>query len=312
MIVLTGATGYVGAALCAALEQQGQPLRLLARSKDAIKGAIDAAARVEWVHWDPVGGDDLPEDVFDGVSVVIHCAGLAHRHADERDYQRINIEATLDLAQHAMEAGVSHFIYVSSLNVVPAETVSPRCPAHQHPEPQERYAASKWRAEQALCQMFAEGHCQLTVVRPGLVYDIELTANLKTVNSMLRWWPWRLPSVGQRSMVARKDLVTLLIGCALGESGAPAGEETLVATDGVAYDAERISRALSQGLKWGAMPHWLCRLAGRALDWKKGNEAGTHWRSLSANHWTGDAPVVTGWQPSETLESLAAREGRFS
>ena len=109
-------------------------------------------------------------------------------------------------------------------------------------------------------------------------------------------------------MVARGDLVALLISCALGTSGAPAGEETLVATDGVIYDAESISRALSQGMKWGVMPQWLCRLAGRVLDWKKGSEAGSHWRGLSADHWTGDAPVVAGWQPSLSLESFAARE----
>ena len=305
MIVLTGATGYVGAALRAALEQRGQPLRLLARAAHA----MNETSHVEWVQWDMGSGVDLPDGVFDGVSAVIHCAGLAHRHADERDYRRINIESTSDLAQRALGAGVSHFIYVSSLNVVPAEAVSPWDPAHKYPEPQESYAASKWRAEQTLCQMFTESHCQLTVVRPGLVYDIELTANLKTVNSLLRWWPWLLPSVGHRSMVARGDLVALLISCALGESGAPAGEETLVATDGAVYDAERISRALSQGMKWGVMPQWLCRLAGRVLDLKKGSEAGIHWRSLSANHWTGDAPAVTGWQSSVTLESRAAQEG---
>ena len=109
-------------------------------------------------------------------------------------------------------------------------------------------------------------------------------------------------------MVARGDLVALLISCALGTSGASAGEEILVATDGAVYDAERISRALSQGIKWGEMPKWLCRLAGRVLDWKKGNEAGSHWRGLSADHWTGDARVVVGWQPSLRLESFAARE----
>ena len=304
MILLTGATGYVGAALRAALEQRGLSLRLLTRAEDTICGAPHG----ERVHWDMSSGDDLPEGVFDGVSSVIHCAGLAHREADERASQRINVEATSDLARRALEAGVSHFIYVSSLNVVPAEALSPLHSADYYPEPQERYAASKWRAEQLLCQVFAERHSQLTVVRPGLVYDIELTANLKTVNNALRWWPLCLPSVGHRSMVARGDLVALLISCALGTSGAPAGEDTLVATDGVIYDAERISRALSQGMKWGVMPQWLCHLAGRVLDWKKGNEAGSHWRGLSADHWTGDAPVVAGWQPSLTLESFAARE----
>ena len=302
MILLTGATGYVGAALRAALERQGQSLRALTLADNAIIGTPPG----EWVHWDMSGGDDLPGDVFDRVSAVIHCAGLAHRQADERDYQRINVEATSHLARCALEAGVSHFIYVSSLNVVPAGVVSPRKSVRHYPEPPERYAASKWRAEQSLCKLFADSQCQLTVVRPGLVYDIELTANLKTVNRALRWWPWCLPSVGHRSMVARGDLVALLISCALGTSGAPAGEETLVATDGVIYDAESISRALSQGIKWGVMPQWLCRLAGRVLDWRKGSEAGTHWRSLSADHWTGDAPVATGWQPSVTLESRAA------
>ena len=304
MILLTGATGYVGAALRAALEQRGQPLRLLARATHA----ANEKSHGEWVQWDMGSGDDLPGGAFDGVSTVIHCAGLAHRHADEREYQRLNVEATSDLARRAVDAGVSHFIYVSSLNVVPFSAPSARNPAHQYPEPKERYAASKWRAEQSLGQMFAGSHCQLTVLRPGLVYDVDLTANLKTVKSLLRWWPWILPSVGRRSMVARRDLVTLLVSCALGESGAPTGEEILSVTDGAVYDAERISRALSQGIKWGVMPQWLCRLAGRALDLRDGNEAGTHWRSLSADYWTGDAPAVTGWQSSVTLESRTASE----
>ena len=304
MILLTGATGYVGAALRAALDQRGQPLRVLARAMDA----TNETSHVDWAQWDMGSGDHLPGGAFDGVSAVIHCAGLAHRRADERDYQRLNVEATSDLARRAVDAGVAHFIYMSSLNVVPLDAPSAGDPAHQYPEPKERYAASKWRAEQSLRPMLAESHCQLTVLRPGIVYDAELTANLKTVKSVLRWWPWLLPSVGRRSMVARGDLVALLVSCALGESGAPMGEEILSATDGAVYDAERISRALSQGIKWGVMPQWLCRLAGRALDWRGGTEAGTHWLSLSTDYWTGDAPVVTGWQPSVTLESHAASQ----
>ena len=304
MILLTGATGYVGAALRAALEQRGQPLRALARAPRA----TNETSPVEWVQWDMGSGDNLPGGVFDGVSAVIHCAGLAHRHADERDYQRLNVEATSELARWAVDAGVPHFIYVSSLNVVPFDAPSAGDPADHYPEPKERYAASKWRAEQSLRPILSGSHCQLTVLRPGLVYDVELTANLKTVKSVLRWWPWLLPSVGRRSMVARGDLVTLLLSCALGESGAPTGEEILSATDGAVYDAERISRALSQGIKFGVMPQWLCRFAGRALDWRDGNEAGTHWRSLSADYWTGDAAVVRGWQPSVTLESCAVSQ----
>ena len=106
MILVTGVSGYVGAALRAALEQRALSLRLLTRAENTISGAPHG----ERMHWDMSSGDDLPEGVFDGVSSVIHCAGLAHREADERAYQRINVEATSDLARCALEAGVSHFI----------------------------------------------------------------------------------------------------------------------------------------------------------------------------------------------------------
>ena len=101
MILLTGATGYVGAALRAALEQRDQPLRLLARATHA----TNETSHVEWVQWDMGSSGHLAGGVFDGVSAVIHCAGLAHRHADERDYQRLNVEATSELARWAVDAG---------------------------------------------------------------------------------------------------------------------------------------------------------------------------------------------------------------
>ena len=66
MILLTGATGYVGAALRAALEQRGQPLRLLERATHA----TNETSHGEWVQWDMGSGDDLPGGAFDGVSTV--------------------------------------------------------------------------------------------------------------------------------------------------------------------------------------------------------------------------------------------------
>ena len=63
MILLTGATGYVGAALRAALERRFI-VAALTRAEDTICGAPPG----EWVHWDMSSGDDLPEGVFDRVS----------------------------------------------------------------------------------------------------------------------------------------------------------------------------------------------------------------------------------------------------
>ncbi len=302
MLLLTGATGYLGAGLCAAMTDRDIPVRLAGRSAPAEAG-------VEWMHYDMSVPDDPPEGLFANVSCVIHSAGLAHRRAREGDYQCVNVEGTGRLAAAAAAAGVPHFIYLSSLNVVPADACTPDAEADAYSEPQELYAASKWRAEQVLQEVFlgAPGSA-LTVVRPGLIYDEALTANLRLVDLLMRYWPALLPAIGRRSMVARPDLVELIISCAQGTSGAPAGRAILAAIDGECYDAEKISRALSTRPKRGVTPQWLCKLGGRLLDWRQGNVGGTTWRGLSANQWCGTPPEIEGWQARLTLTACRAQK----
>jgi len=301
MILLTCATGYVGAALRAALDQRALPLRLLGRYSNS-------SSESGWAYYDMADAEPPSDALLSEVSCVIHCAGVAHRYAGESDFRRVNVEGTVRLAKAAVAAGVSHFVHVSSMNLVPADAPSPQAAAEHYPEPPEGYAASKWQAEQALAELCAGSSCMLTIVRPALVYDTELTANLKTMDRLLSWWPFLLPAIGHRSMVGREDLVELLVNCALGDSGAPKGEGTISATDGECYDALRISRALSVTTKWGVMPRWLCRIAGALLDWRRGYPTGTFWQGLSASHWFGPTPAVTGWRPRRTLESRFTNE----
>ena len=164
------------------------------------------------------------------------------------------------------------------------------------------------RAEQVLQKAFGASGSALTVVRPGLIYDEALTANLRLVDLLMRSWPALLPAIGRRSMVARPDLVELIISCAQGISGASGGLSVLTAIDGECYDAEQISRALSTRSKLGVTPQWLCKLGGRLLDWRQGNVAGTTWRGLSSNQWCGTPPEIEGWQARLTLASCRARK----
>ena len=273
MILLTGATGYVGAALRAALEQRQSPLRLAGRS-------AEHQEELAWVHHD-LSDEEAPAGaLLADVSCVIHCAGVAHRYAGESEFRRINVEGTVRLAKAAVAAGVPHFVYVSSMNVVPMDAKSAQEKAEHYPEPSEAYAASKWQAEQSLTELCVNNDCLLTIIRPGLVYDAELTSNLKTMERLLRWWPLLFPAIGRRSMLARADLVDLLVSCARGNAGAPTGEGVIAATDGECYDAQRISRALSVTTKWGVMPRWLCRMGCRVLDWARGYPAGASWQGL--------------------------------
>lgn len=299
MFLLTGASGYVGRAVQQIMAQRGHALRVASRSRQM-------GQRTNTVFYD-IDQDGLPGlQSLAGVSCVIYCAGLAHRRAIPDQYQTINVEAPAQLAALAAASGVRHFIFVSSLNVVPVAASQPDLDAAGYDEPGEHYAASKWLAEQRLQKTLLGTGCALTIVRPGLVYDVELVANLAYLARLVRWCPVSLPDVGCRKMVSRQDLAALIASCAEGCSGAPVGQPVVVGTDGQCYSAARVSKGISARVLAIAIPAWLCRMAGRVIDLSRGFEAGVTWRAISHHYWCGSAPTVKGWQAELTLESHRA------
>ena len=299
MFLLTGASGYVGRAVQQIVTQRGHALRVAGRSRQM-------GQRAGTVFYD-IDQNGLPGlESLAGVSCVIHCAGLAHRLATPDRYQTINVEAPAQLAALAAASGVRHFIFVSSLNVVPVDASQPDLDAAGYDEPDEHYAASKWLAEQRLQQTLAGTGCALTIVRPGLVYDVELVANLAYLARLVRWCPVSLPDVGCRKMVSRQDLAALIASCAEGGSGSPAGQPVVVGTDGQCYSAARVTNGISGRGLAVAIPAWMCRMTGRVIDLSRGLDAGATWRAISHHYWCGPAPAVRGWQAELTLESCRA------
>jgi nucleoside-diphosphate-sugar epimerase len=248
------------------------------------------------------------EALFRDVSCVIHCGGLAHRLASWADYERVNVQATRQLADAAGRMGVPHFLFISSLNTVPAAAHIADSDATLYPEPNDGYAASKWQSEIALKAICQRHEQALTIIRPALIYDKELTANLARLAHLMRWWPAALPAVGNRCLVSRPDLIELIVDRAAQSLPRTAPSTVLAVTDGQQYDAARISSALSAGRCWGMTPEWLCRWGGRALDWRGALEPGATWRALTQHYWIGAQPSISGWQPKWTLDSLCLAE----
>jgi nucleoside-diphosphate-sugar epimerase len=248
------------------------------------------------------------ETLFRDVTCVVHCGGLAHRLASRADYERVNVEATRHLADAAGRMGVPHFLFISSLNTVPAAAHLADSDATFYPEPNDGYAASKWQSEialKAICQRYEQA---LTIIRPALIYDKELTANLARLAHLMRWWPSALPAVGNRCLVSRPDLIELIVDRAAQSLPSTTPATVLAVTDGQQYDAARISSALSAGRCWGMTPEWLCRWGARALDWRGALEPGATWRSLTQHYWIGAQPSISGWQPKWTLDTLCLAE----
>lgn len=291
MIALTGASGYLGRALLAALRQEGADVVSVGRTAPS----------------EPVGHRELDLSAnagfrvaLDGVRSVIHAAGLAHNLGSAEAYEQVNVRATMALADAAIAAGARRFIFVSSLNVVPANADDPRCRAASLPRPDTAYAHSKWRAEQTLEALFAHSSTELVIVRPALIYDLDLTANLATLHRLARRLPFALPAVGARSMIDREDLVRLLCHLALTQDALMQAVPPLVATDGECYSAKRIGRALGAKASL-SLPISVWKLLSRVWDLRTHGTAGATWQSLAQDHWCGHGR----WTP-KLLSALAA------
>ena len=301
MLLLTGATGYLGRALCAALRTRGVKVRVAGRR-------APEGWEHDWGFYDLDSPSMPSETLFRDVTCVVHCGGLAHRLATRTDYERANVHATSQLADAAGRMGVPHLLFISSLNTVPIAAQLADADASLYPEPTDGYAASKWQAEielRAICQRHEQA---LTIIRPALIYDKELTANLARLCQLMRWWPATLPAVGNRCLVSRPDLVDLIIDRGVQSLPGTTPSTVLAVTDGQQYDAARISAALSAGRCWGMTPAWLCRWGGLASDWRGASEPGATWRALTQHYWSGAQPSIAGWQSKWTLESLCLAE----
>ncbi|KPQ29090.1 MAG: nucleoside-diphosphate-sugar epimerase [Marinobacter excellens HL-55] len=178
LVLVTGASGFVGGYLVGALANEGRfNVRTLSR-KSRQECPINTEQRV-LSH--PFSLENLDLAVG-GVDTIVHCAGRAHVMDEATssalaDYRQVNVEYSVNLAKAAVKADVRRFVYLSSIKVN-GESTDGRAPFHplDAPQPQDAYGQSKWEAEQALRQVL-EGHCELVIVRPPLVYGEGVKGN---------------------------------------------------------------------------------------------------------------------------------------
>lgn len=240
-ILVTGAGGFIGTALCPALAARGHRvvagLRPTAPPPDGAEPVIlgEIGPATDW------------RSALGGVEAVIHLAQRAHADLD-RAVLAAEPETVAALVRAAAAAGARRLILVSSVKAM-GETTAPGQPfrADDTPRPQDDYGRAKLMGERAATAAARETGLELVIIRPPLVYGPGVRANFA---ALLRLAVSGLPLPfaaldNRRSLIFRDNLVDLLT-VAVGHKAA-AGK-ILLARDDEDLSTPNLIRALVAGL----------------------------------------------------------------
>ena len=231
---ITGATGFVGQRLVKALDGE---IRVLSRTRQS---------NYETVICD-LQSDAIPNDALNEVDTVFHLAGIAHDIRDESKikelYQKVNIDATIQLAELAIKSGVKNFLFVSSVKAGGLPLFGQCLSEEDQGEPDSIYGQTKREAEIKLLEIGRNSNMHISIIRPSLVYGPNIKGNLELMLSGIKkgWFP-SLPETGnKRSMIHVDDLVRAILLVAKDNH---TNGEIFIATDGVPYSSREIYNAM--------------------------------------------------------------------
>ena len=301
-VLLTGSTGFVGAAVLATLKELPE-IQVVATIRKA-KAEID---RNTVVIGDIDGDTDFSAALTD-TDIVIHCAARAHiMHDDVADpmaeYRRVNVTGTMNLARQAARYGVKRFIFISSIKVNGESTTrQPKFTAFDIPAPLDAYGQSKAEAEQALLELSRESNMDVVIIRPTLVYGPAVKANFASLFSIVsRGIPLPFACIcnNKRSLVSVTNLVDLIITCI---DHPKAVNQIFLVSDDYDVSTSEMVREMATALgkpTWQIpVPVWLYGFAGKLFS-----------KPDIVNRLTGSLQVdithtkeTLGWVPKETMQ----------
>lgn len=302
LVLVTGASGFIGRRLVLSLAREGWEVRAAARTRDAVPGA-------RGVH--PVALGDISQPVewrrlVNGATQVVHLAGLAHAnpHVPEARYIEVNARPVGTLAEAARDAGVKRVLLVSSVRAQTGATAAEVVAERMTPAPSDAYGRSKLAAERILADALTGTSTDWTVLRPVLVYGEGVAGNMRSLVSLARS-PLPLPFAslaGHRSLLSIDNLASAVMFLLSADA---ASRRIFLLADPepvtVADVARTIRSALRRPARLVRVPTGAMALASRMLGLREA------WDRLAGDLVVDTAALrALGWRPLEsTAEGLS-------
>ncbi len=304
-VLVTGATGFVGRALCRDLARRGWWLRAAVRHEAPLPDGIETCIVGD------IGPDTDWTAALEGVEGVVHLAARVHVLRERAPdplaaFRRTNVEGTLALARAAARAGVGRLVFLSSVKALGERSTDAPLTDVSPPNPEDPYGISKCEAEAGLRQIAERLRMEVTILRPPLVYGPGVKGNFR---ALLKLVDWRVPLpfravANRRSLLYLGNLVDAIAVCL--EAPAAANRSYLL-RDGEDLSMPELLRRLAEALgrpaPMFAVPERVLRLGASCLG--HGADAGRLLDSLTVD----DSRIrhELGWKPPFSVaQGLAA------
>ena len=317
-VLVTGASGFLGSAVAAAIVAGGHEVLCFQRRPSGVDGATDALGSVT----DPVA----VAAAVAGVDAIVHLAAKVSLAGDPADFETVNVGGTRTLLGAARAAGVSRLVFVSSPSVahtgasITGSDALPADPAHARGD----YARTKAAAE--LLALAADSpELRVVAVRPHLVWgpgDTQLTMRI-----VERARAGRLPLLGHGAALIDStyvDNAASAIAAALDRVDAVHGNAYVITNGEPRPVAELLAGiCVAAGVAppaW-SVPAGVARAAGSVIEaaWRvfPGEDEPPMTRflaeQLSTAHWFDQRRTRADlhWSPAVTLDEGLARLAEF-
>ena len=251
-VLVTGANGFIGSALCRRLSDAGHEVIAAVRTSE---NPVPNAARQILV-----GKIDATTDwraALAGCRVVIHLAGYAHHSETDATgvhaaFWQTNVVGTERLMRQAIESGIETCVFMSSCKAIGERSPlslagTPLALSHVSTTlPEGPYGQSKLAAERLLTQGCTDAGISLTILRPPLVYGPGVKGNIATLlGAIWRGLPLPLGSIRNlRSFIHRENLIEAVLAALVADIR---GVRTYTLAD-CTFSTPELVRRLASGL----------------------------------------------------------------